>query len=33
MRKEARPMTIYLTEEQVKELGDWESIKVTIRVA
>jgi hypothetical protein len=28
--KEDRPMTIYLSKEQVKELGDPRSIKVTI---
>ena len=28
--KEDRPMTIYLTKEQVKQLGSPESIKVTI---
>jgi hypothetical protein len=29
-KKEDRPMTIYLTKEQVKDLGDPESIRVTI---
>jgi hypothetical protein len=28
--KEDRPMTLYLTKEQVKELGNPQSIKVTI---
>jgi len=32
-QKDDRPMTIYLTKEQVKELGDPESIKVTITPA
>jgi hypothetical protein len=31
--KDDRPMTIYLTKEQVKELGDPESIRVTITPA
>ena len=31
--KEDHPMTIYLTKEQVKELGSPESIKVTITAA
>jgi len=31
--KEDHPMTIYLTKEQVKELGNPESIKVTITAA
>ena len=31
--KEDHPLTIYLTKEQVKELGNPESIKVTIEVA
>ena len=31
--KEDHPMTIYLTKEQVKELGSPESIKVTIMAA
>jgi len=31
--KEDRPMTIYLTKEQVKELGSPESIRVTISAA
>ncbi len=31
--KEYHPMTIYLTKEQVKELGNPESIKVTITAA
>ena len=31
--KDDRPMTIYLTKEQVKELGNPESIKVTITAA
>ena len=31
--KEDRPMTIYLTKEQVKELGNPESIKLTIKAA
>ena len=31
--KEDHPMTIYLTKEQVKELGSPESIKVTIAAA
>ncbi len=30
---EDRPMTIYLTKEQVKDLGDPESIRVTITAA
>ena len=29
--KEDRPMTIYLAKEQVKELGNPETIKVTIK--
>ena len=32
-KKEDRPMTIYLTKEQVKDLGDPESIRVTITAA
>jgi len=32
-KKEDRPMTIYLTKEQVKDLGDPESIRVTIMAA
>ncbi len=32
-KKDDRPMTIYLTKEQVKELGDPESIRVTITPA
>ena len=32
-KKEDHPMTIYLTKEQVKELGNPESIKVTITPA
>ena len=32
-KKEDRPMTIYLTKEQVKDLGDPESIIVTITAA
>jgi len=31
--KEDRPMTIYLSKDQVKELGSPESIKVTITAA
>jgi hypothetical protein len=31
--KEDRPMTIYLSKDQVKELGDPKSIKVTITAA
>ena len=31
--KEDHPLTIYLTKEQVKELGNPESIKVTIEAA
>jgi hypothetical protein len=31
--KEDRPMTIYLSKEQVKELGNPESIKITITAA
>ncbi len=31
--KEDHPLTIYLTKEQVKELGNPESIKVTIKAA
>jgi len=31
--KEDHPMTIYLTKEQVKELGNPDSIKVTIEAA
>jgi hypothetical protein len=31
--KEDRPMTIYLAKEQVKELGDPRSIKVTVTAA
>jgi hypothetical protein len=31
--KDDHPMTIYLTKEQVKELGDPKSIKVTITAA
>jgi hypothetical protein len=31
--KEDHPITIYLTKEQVKELGNPESIKVTITAA
>lgn len=31
--KEDHPMTIYLTKEQVRELGNPESIKVTIAAA
>jgi len=31
--KGERPMTIYLTKEQVKELGNPESIKLTITAA
>lgn len=31
--KEDHPMTIYLTKEQVKELGNSDSIKVTIEAA
>jgi len=31
--KDDRPMTIYLTKEQVKQLGDPESIKVIITPA
>ena len=31
--KEDRPMTIYLSKEQVKELGNPETIKVTIKAA
>ena len=31
--KEERPMTIYLSKDQVKELGSPESIKVTITAA
>ena len=31
--KEDRPMTIYLSKDQVKELGNPESIKVTIIAA
>ena len=31
--KENRPMTIYLSKDQVKELGSPESIKVTITAA
>ena len=31
--KEDHPLTIYITKEQVKELGDPESIKVTIEAA
>ena len=31
--KEDHPMPIYLTKEQVKELGDSKSIKVTITAA
>ena len=31
--KEDHPITIYLTKEQVKELGNPESIKVTISAA
>ena len=31
--KEDHPLTIYLTKEQVKELGNAESIKVTITAA
>ncbi len=31
--KEDRPMTIYLSKDQVKELGDPQSIKVTIEAA
>ena len=31
--KDERPLTIYLTKEQVKQLGDPESIKVTITAA
>jgi len=32
-KKEDRPMAIYLTKEQVKDLGDPESIIVTITAA
>ena len=32
-KKDDRPMAIYLTKEQVKELGDPESIRVTITPA
>ena len=32
-KKDDRPLTIYLTKEQVKELGDPESIRVTITPA
>jgi len=32
-KKDDRPMAIYLTKEQVKELGDPDSIKVTIAAA
>ena len=32
-KKKDRPMTIYLTKEQVKELGSPESIKVAITAA
>jgi len=32
-KKDDRPMTIYLTKEQVQELGNPDSIKVTITVA
>ena len=32
-KKEDRPMTIYLIKEQVKDLGDPESIRVTITAA
>ncbi len=32
-KKEDHPMTIYLTKEQVKELGSPESIKITITPA
>lgn len=32
-KKEDRPMTIHLTKEQVKELGNPDSIKVTITAA
>ena len=32
-KKEDHPMTIYLTKEQVKELGSPESIKITIEAA
>jgi len=32
-KKEDRPMTIYLTKEQVKELGDPDSIMITITAA
>jgi len=32
-KKEDRPMTIYLTKEQVKELGNPDSIKITITAA
>ncbi len=32
-KKEDRPMTIYLSKEQVKELGNPESIKLTITPA
>jgi len=32
-KKEDRPMTIYLTKEQVKELGSPESIEVAITAA
>ena len=31
--KEAHPMTIYLTKEQIKELGNPETIKITITAA
>jgi hypothetical protein len=31
--KEERPMTIYLSKEQVKEMGNPKSIKVTITAA
>ncbi len=32
-KKEDRPMAIYLTKEQVKDLGDPQSIRVTITAA
>lgn len=32
-KKEDRPMTIYLTKEQAKDLGDPQSIRVTITAA